>query len=499
MAGHPDRRLMAGVRCGHVFRDYEGVRTRAGAVANGLAALDVTAGDRVAVYLHNEIAFIEASIGIGMLGAVPVPVNWHWKGAELAYLLDDSDSKVIFAHTSLISTAEAVAGDRALIEVTQESQRPTGRHPLYEDWLAAQRPWSEPPREAPISMVYTSGTTGRPKGIVRAPSTPAQSQAVAGLLFETFGLAPEMRTLVAAPMYHSAPNAHALVSAAAGIDLTIMARFDPEELLRLIEEHQIDHFQAVPTMFVRLLRLPDEVREKYDVSSLKSVVHAAAPCPPEVKRRIIDWYGPIVREYYGGTETGACVACSSADWLAHPGTVGRPIGDADVRIYSENGDLLPEGESGRIHLRPPSVLPNFTYHGNPDKRAAMEKDGYLDIGDVGYLDHDGFLYLNDRSTDMIISGGVNIYPAEIEACLLELDGVRDAAVFGIPDEEFGEAIAAHVEATSLTEDVVREHVRTNLAGYKVPKVVVFDNDLPREDTGKLMKRKIRARYWPPAR
>jgi long-chain acyl-CoA synthetase len=308
-----------------------------------------------------------------------------------------------------------------------------------------------------------------------------------------------MRTLVAAPMYHSAPNAHALVSATAGIDLTIMAGFDAEELLRLIEEHQIDHFQAVPTMFVRLLHLPDEVREKYNVSSLKSVVHAAAPCPPEVKRRIIDWFGPIVGEYYGGTETGPCVACDSADWLAHPGTVGRPIGDAGVRIYSESGELLPAGESGRVHLRPPSVLPNFTYHGNPEKRAAMEKDGYLDIGDVGYLDHEGFLYLNDRSTDMIISGGVNIYPAEIEACLLELAGVRDVAVFGVPDEEFGEAIAAHVEATGLTEDEVRQHVRTNLAHYKTPRIVVFDDHLPREDTGKLMKRKIRARYWPAMR
>src|ERR1700678_3994679 len=197
MAGHKDRRLMTGVRCGHVFRDHEDVRARASAVANGLAALDVTAGDRVAIYLHNEIAFVEASIGIGMLGAIPVPVNWHWQGAELAYLLDDSDSKVIFAHTSLISTAEAVAGDRALIEVTQESERPSGRHPVYEDWLALQDPCSDPPRRAPMAMVYTSGTTGRPKGIVRAQSTPAQAQAVAGLLLETFGLAPGMRTLVA--------------------------------------------------------------------------------------------------------------------------------------------------------------------------------------------------------------------------------------------------------------------------------------------------------------
>ncbi|MEZ0050222.1 long-chain acyl-CoA synthetase [Mycobacterium sp. MAA66] len=487
---------MSGVRCGRVFRDYDDVRARASAVAGGLAALGVEAGDRVAICLHNDIAFIEASVGVGMLGAIPVPVNWHWKGAELAYLLDDSDSKVIFANTSLVPTAEAVAGGRPLIEVIEGSDVPSGRHSCYEDWIAGHSGWSEPPRQAPMAMVYTSGTTGRPKGIVRAPSAPAQSQAMAGLLLEAFGLAPGMRTLVAAPMYHSAPNAHALVSAAAGVDLTIMGKFDAEDLLRQIAEHQIDHFQAVPTMFVRLLNLPDEVQAKYDVSSLKSVVHAAAPCPIEVKRRIIDWFGPIVREYYGGTETGPCVACDSADWLTHPGTVGRPIGDADVRIYSENGDLLPEGESGRIHLRPPSVLPNFTYHGNPDKRTAMEHDGYLDIGDVGYLDHDGFLYLNDRSTDMIISGGVNIYPAEIEACLIVLDGVRDVAVFGIPDDEFGESIAAHVEATGLTEDDVREHVRSNLAGYKVPKVVVFDDNLPREDTGKLMKRKIRAGYWP---
>lgn len=499
---------MTGIHCGSVDRSYDEVRVRAGRVATGLDAFGVKAGDRVAIYLHNDIVFVEASIGVGILGAVPVPVNWHWKGAELAYLLDDSDSAVVFAHTDLIATAEAVTGERPLIEVVPggtDGATPTGRHPTYEDWLAGHEPWAEPPTQTPQSMIYTSGTTGRPKGIIRARTTPEQSQASAAVVMRAFGLTPDMRTLVPAPIYHTAPNVHCLISAAAGIDLTIMPWFDPEELLRLIQANRINHFQAVPTMFGRLLQLPAEVRNRYDLSSLQAIVHAAAPCPPEIKRRIIDWLGPIVREYYGGSETGACVVCDSAQWLAHPGTVGAPLGDASIRIYSPDGDVLPPGESGQVYMRPPSGWPDFTYHRDDAKRQAIERDGHLDIGDVGYLDHDGFLYLNDRSTDMIISGGVNIYPAEIEACLLELPGVTDVAVFGIPDDDFGEAVAAHVEATSatsatsaagVTEDDVREHVRTHLAGYKVPKLVVFDDDLPREDTGKLFKRRIRARYWP---
>jgi long-chain acyl-CoA synthetase len=487
---------MNGIHCGAVSRGYDEVLTRAGRVAGGLAAAGVGAGDRIAIYLHNDVAAVEASIGAGILGATPVPVNWHWKGAELAYLLDDSGSQVVFAHTDLVPTVESVAADRLVVEVTRPDEPATGRHPVFEEWLAGHEVWSEPPTQAPQSMIYTSGTTGRPKGIVRERSTPEQSQATVGLVLKAFGLNPDMRTLVPAPIYHTAPNVHCLISAAAGIDLTILPSFDPEELLRTIEARRINHFQAVPTMFVRLLQLPEEVRARHDLSSLRAVVHAAAPCSPEVKRRMIDWLGPIVLEYYGGTETGACVACDSAQWLAHPGTVGLPIGDASIRIYAPGGEPLPPGESGLVYMRPPTGWPNFTYHGDAAKRTAMERDGHLNIGDVGYLDHDGFLYLNDRSTDMIISGGVNIYPAEIEACLLELPGVRDVAVFGIPDGEFGESVAAHVEADGLTEDDVREHVRVNLAGYKVPKVVVFDDELPREDTGKLFKRKFRARYWP---
>jgi long-chain acyl-CoA synthetase len=253
----------------------------------------------------------------------------------------------------------------------------------------------------------------------------------------------------------------------------------------------------VPTMFVRLLALPESVRARYDLSSLRWIVHAAAPCPPDVKHAMIQWLGPIVAEYYGGTETGPVVFCTSEEWLAHPGTVGRPIERATIRVLDADGSELATGESGEVYMWV-DIWPDFTYEGDDAKRRAVERDGLVSCGDIGYLDADGYLYLNDRRSDMVISGGVNIYPAEIEACLLSLDGVRDCAVFGIPDDEFGEALAAHVEAhdeTQLTADDVREHVRTHLAGYKTPRVVEFSDALPREDSGKIFKRRLREPYW----
>ena len=213
---------------------------------------------------------------------------------------------------------------------------------------------------------------------------------------------------------------------------------------------------------------------------------------------MIDWLGPVILEYYGGTETGICVFCDTAEWLAHPGTVGAPLAGADIHVFDPDGNLLPRGETGEIYVKPPHFWPGFTYLGLDEKRREIDRDGYISIGDVGRVDEDGFLHLSDRARDMVISGGVNIYPIEIEACLLELPGVRDVAVFGIPDESFGEALAAHVDVApeaGLTEDAVREHVRTRLAGYKVPRIVVFDNDLPREESGKIFKRRIRERYW----
>jgi long-chain acyl-CoA synthetase len=500
-----------GIHCGSQNREYPEIRERAMRIAGGLKRLGVSTGDRVAIFLHNDIPFLEASAAAGILGVSPVPVNWHWKDDELNYLLVDSSSKVVFTHSDLVPVVEAALPDGvSIIEVPVSDELasayavpadqvgPTGRHQEYEAFVAASEPVTEAAGHAPLGVIYTSGTTGRPKGIIRERMDPEKQLAGALAVMKRLGFDPSMRTMVPAPMYHTAPNVHALAAVSLGMDLTVLPKFDAEDFLRTIEANQVEHIQMVPTMFIRLLKLPEEIRTKYDLSSLKNVVHAAAPCPPDVKRAMIEWWGPIVTEYYGGSETGIAVWCDSEEWLAHPGTVGRPVDGADIRILDENDEILPVGEVGTVYIKPADNWPNFTYIGDDDKRRNMERDGYLTVGDVGRLDEDGFLYLSDRANDMVISGGVNIYPAEIEAALFGLAGVRDVAVFGIPDDDFGEALAAHIDAdpdAGLTEDAVRDFVRLKLAGYKVPRVVVFDSDLPREDSGKLFKRKLREPYW----
>jgi long-chain acyl-CoA synthetase len=503
------------IRCDGTERTYSQVQERAALIAGGLAAMGVGAGDHVALVLRNSVEFIELTIAVARAGASPVPVNWHWRGEELGYLLRDCGSKAVFAHSEFAALVAAAAPEGvAVIEVTSPSAGPggpaepsgpagpsepggPGRLEL-EDWLAGQRPanpWTGPPR---FGVIYTSGTTGRPKGVIRDQIDAGQLLVMAAAMMERFGLGPGIRTLIPAPMYHTAPNVLASAAAALGMDITIMSRFDAGQLLALVERHRVQQIQMVPTMFTRLLRLPERTRAGYDLSSLATIVHSAAPCPVSVKRQIIDWLGPIVVEYYGGTETGPVVWCGSEEWLAHPGTVGAPVDDAQVRIVGPDGAEVPAGEVGTVYLKPPSWWPGFSYLGDEAKRRAMELAGFVTVGDVGRVDGDGYLYLTDRASDMVISGGVNIYPAEIEAVLAELPQVRDSAVFGVPDEEFGESLAAHIElepGATLTEEEVRAHVRRTLAGYKAPKVVVFTSELPREETGKLYKRMLRAPYW----
>ena len=346
-------------------------------------------------------------------------------------------------------------------------------------------------------MIYTSGTTGHPKGVRRNAPTPEQTIAAERLRALIYGLNLGVRALLPGPLYHSAPNSFGLRSGRLGGALVLMPRFDPEEFLRSIEAERIDTIFMVPTMFIRLLKLPEAVRQKYDTSSLRHVVHAAAPCPAEVKRAMIAWWGPVISEYYGSTESGALTFATSDDALKRPGTVGKILDGVELRFLGEDGEPLPQGEIGEIYSRVVDN-PDFTYHNKPEKRAEIERDGFITSGDVGYIDEDGYVFICDRKRDMVISGGVNIYPAEIEAALHAVPGVHDCAVFGIPDDEFGEALMAVVEPQAgVTLDVadIRAQLKTSLAGYKVPKHLEILKNLPREDSGKIFKRRLRDPYW----
>ncbi|MDZ4740731.1 MAG: acyl-CoA synthetase [Alphaproteobacteria bacterium] len=486
--------------------------------AAALASIGVGRGDGVGIMLRNDFAFFEAAMAAGQLGAYSVPVNWHFTVEEAAHIITDSGVKVVVVHADLIETARnaappgvkifAVATPLEIAAAYQISAHDSVVPASAQDWEA----WIESfPRRAPTALdppgaiIYTSGTTGRPKGVRRNPPTPAQALASTKQLARAFGLEgvllhqrPErIVTVVTGPMYHSAPNAYGSVCIRAGADVILQPRFEPEELLQLIQHYRVTHLHMVPTMFVRLLKLPADVRKKYDLSSLKFVVHAAAPCPIDIKRQMIEWWGPVINEYYGATETGAVVFCTSQEWLAHPGTVGRPQPDTTLVITDDAGNEVPVGEPGDVYARM-TTGSDFTYHGDDEKRRKAERNGLISVGDIGYVDKDGFLFLCDRRNNMVISGGVNIYPAEIEAEILKIPGVADCAVFGIPDPEFGEALCAIIQpqlGISLSANEIKEHLRAHVARYKVPKAVEFQNELPREDSGKIFKRKLRDPYW----
>ena len=479
---------------------------RAARAASGLHRLGVREGDCVALLLRNDVAFFEASLAANALGAYAVPINWHLKADEAGYILRDCAAKVLVVHADLLpQVAEGVPQDLPVlivptppeIERAYGVKAPPPSGEVWDTWRDRHAPWTEPAKATRNAMIYTSGTTGRPKGVRRQPQTPELQQRIAAMMAKVFGVSPGMRTVIAGPLYHSAPNVYALACARGGGLVVLQPRFDAEELLGLVERWRISHLYMVPTMFVRLLKLPEEVRRSYDLSSIRFVIHAAAPCPPDAKRRMIEWWGPVINEFYGATETGVITFLDSAEALAKPGSVGRVEPNAAVRILDDDGRALPQGRVGEVYMRQ-DAYPDFTYQGLPEKRREIERDGFVTVGDVGYLDADGYLFLCDRKRDMVISGGVNIYPAEIEAALIGMPGVRDCAVFGVPDEEFGEALCAHVEpqpGAVVTSEEIRSWLRGRLAGYKVPKLVELAAELPREDSGKIFKRRLREPYW----
>jgi long-chain acyl-CoA synthetase len=492
--------------------------SRIARIAGGLDRLGVGDGDVVALMLRNEPVFVEAMLGVRAIGAYFCPINWHFKADEAGHILRDTNAKVLLVHADLLAKiGGAIPADvkvfvvaplpptRAAFAIDAGPWPAPPRSIGWDGWLSAQMPYAGPARRARGNMPYTSGTTGRPKGVRRDP-VPAENAAVmlaaqGELTRLGFGIAPGMRTLLAAPMYHSAPN---LVAMQAGINdatMVIEPRFDAERTLMQIEAHRLDHVYLVPTLMVRLLKLPVEVRRRYDLSSMRYVSCMGSFCPPEVKAGMLDWWGPVIFEAYAASELGLITVITPEEARRKPGSVGRPagtaVGNATVRIIDDMGREAPVGTVGTIYCRQPAV-PDFTYNNDDAARRSLERDGLWTVGDMGYLDADGYLFICDRATDMVISGGVNIYPAEIEQALIAMPEVADCAVFGIPDPEFGESLAAAVqlqEGQRADAADVQRFLAQRIAGYKVPRLIEFHAALPREETGKIFKRELRDPYW----
>ncbi|MBC7955271.1 MAG: AMP-binding protein [Cytophagales bacterium] len=486
------------------------LRENAERAASGFASLDVRPGDAVAVMMRNDLPYLEAMLAVSRLGAHLVAVNWHFQADEAGFLLNDSGAKLLIIHADLLPKVAAVVppGVRMIVVDTPadmaaayqlgDTMPPPADALAWAAWRDSFDRWREPPVPPLGSMLYTSGTTGHPKGVMRLPGTPLQH---AGQLRvrALVGKAREgMRTAIVGPLYHAGPNSGARLALEMADRVVVLPRFDAEPLLQVIEEHRLTHLSLVPVMLVRLLKLAPQVRARYDLSSLENVTHGGSPCPPEVRRAMIDWWGPILTETYGSTEAGLVTLCTSEEWLRFPGTVGRPLEGMSVRILDEHGSLLPTGEVGEIYIDPGENALPFTYRNDAALRQSIERDGHITNGDMGYLNAESYLFITDRKRDMVISGGVNIYPAEIEHVLLGCPDVIDAAVFGIPDPEFGEALAAAIVPAAgrrPSAESIQAYVRERLAGYKVPQVVDFHDALPREGMGKLFKNVLRAPYW----
>jgi long-chain acyl-CoA synthetase len=472
--------------------------------ATALNQIGVAEGDAIALLIRNDPSYFEIIQAAAHLGAYVVPLNWHSTADEIDYILKDCTPRALIGHADLIERVAAVIpAELSTFAIAgpapDDSAAPVSRLAHLRHWSVFRdqaSPWTMPPRAPRGTMIYTSGTTGHPKGVRRAPMKPDQVTKNAILLREIYGIEEGMRAFVCGPLYHASPGAFAR-QAFQHAELTVLQQnFDPEDLLRTIADHRITHLTMVPTMFVRLLRLDDRVRRRCDVSSVRWVTHTGAACPPDVKREMIAWWGPVVHETYGATETGPAVGCDSLEWLAHPGTVGRPMAGTEIKIYDENANELGPTGIGEIFLRT-EAYSDFTYHGRPDQRQQVDRDGLVTCGDVGYLNTDGFLFICDRKRDMVISGGVNVYPVEIENVLVNCPGVRDCAVFGVPDDEFGESLVAAIEPEPESRPVacdIAAYLEKRLARFKVPKRFVFHDALPREASGKIFKRKLRDRY-----
>jgi long-chain acyl-CoA synthetase len=462
-------------------RTYGELNDAARRCAHALYAAGVRRGDSVAITVPNSIEFYEAVHGAGRLGAIAVPVNTHFKADEAGWIVRDSGAKAVVVTRDLESALANVADVPRLYA---EDGWPEADGEI-EDEATIGDGW-------PTWMAYTSGTTGRPKGVAIGKDDFRRRAAGVAMSGERWGLGPDDVHLAVGPLYHSGPAFWSQMHLAIGAHVIVMRSWDAATALRLIEQHGVTNTHMVPANFQRILALPEAERNAPDLSSLRLVMHAAAPCPIPVKRAFMDFVGKEkVWEYYGASEGGG-TAISPDEWLAHPGSVGRPIPGNDFVILDDDGNELAAGEVGTVWVRP--AASSFEYHNDPGKTAETHRGDFFSVGDAGYLDEEGYLYLTDRKSDMVITGGVNVYPREIEETLLAHPEVVDCAVLGLPDEQWGEVLYAVVQRTdgsSLGAEQVVEFVRENMADYKRPRVVEFVDELPRDPNGKVRKPKLR--------
>ena len=471
-------------------------------LARVLRAGGLVQGDHVAILVENHPRYLGLCWAAQRSGLYFTTLNTSLTADELAYIVGDCGAKALISSAALQEKAVAVAGTVPDLPVRLMLDGEADGFAGIEVALKAHAATPLPDEVEGSDMLYSSGTTGRPKGVKR-PFIGAPFGAPSPLVMLTqglFGFGEDTVYLSPAPLYHAAPLGFCMATHRLGGTAVVMEHFDAEEALRLVERHRVTHSQWVPTMFTRMLRAGDDVRHKYDLSSLRVAIHAAAPCPVPVKQAMIDWWGPILHEYYSGTEGNGFVYCNSEEWLAHPGTVGRSL-LGPLHILDDGGQELPTGERGKIFFE--SSL-SFEYHRDPEKTAGSRDPlgrGWTTLGDVGYLDEDGYLYLTDRQAFMIISGGVNIYPQEVETLLAAHPKVADVAVFGVPNAEFGEEVKAVIEPaagcdgnSSLERELI-DYCRARLSPVKCPRSVDFRPELPRLPTGKLLKQRLRDEYW----
>jgi long-chain acyl-CoA synthetase len=492
--------IMAGTGEAVSYGDLEHRSTQ---LAHVLHEAGLRPGDVVALLTENNLRAMEVYWAARRSGLFITAVNYRLKPDEVAYIVNDSGATALVVSAVQAGTATAIAEETPGVKLRLAFGGHVPGYGSYEDTIAAAS--ATPPDDQPhgATMLYSSGTTGRPKGV--RPELPGVQvselgDGVTGLAEQAFGMGRDTVYLSPGPIYHAAPLRFCGAAQARGGTVVMMPRFDAEQALAAIAEYQVTHAQFVPTMFVRMLQLPEETRQKYDISTLRVAIHAAAPCPVEVKQKMIDWWGPVLFEYYAGTESNGMTIIDSATWLAKPGTVGKPV-LGPVRICDADGTVLPAGQPGSVYFVSETVP--FVYHNDPDKTRASQHPQHANwttLGDIGYLDEDGFLFLTDRRAFTIISGGVNIYPQETENVLALHPAVYDVAVIGVPDPEMGESVAAFVQPAAgavpgpeLEQEIIA-FVKSKIAGFKAPRTVRFVDQLPRSEAGKLMKGQLKERY-----